>query len=349
MGINNFKRNKVETKNENTNFDYKPNDICFLQNLTEDSYAESYSENKFDVFQSINDILTLVYSNINYTIIFYNIIDNKKIIEIKKAHSYYITNLRHYLDKIKEIDYLISASSSTHNIKLWNINTFECLFDLNNFNTNGKITSACFLNENNQNYVLTCNFNLNNLVDSIKVFDFKGKKIKEIKDSNENAHTIINFYDNKTKINYIITGNDSYVKSYNYNKNKKYRIYNTNSTKDEIHSVKIDNNEEVIKLLGSCGDGYIRVWNFHSGGLIKKINCKDYLNCLCLWNNEYVFVGCDNKLIKLVNLKTGDIVDIISHNNYILDIKKIIHPKYGQCLISQGNKDDQIKLWVVPK
>ena len=351
MGINNYKRNNVEIKNENKNVDNQPNDICFLQNLTEDSYAESYSEYKFDVFQSINDILTLVYSNKNYSIIFYNIIDNKKIIEIKKAHCYYITLLRHYLDKIKEIDYIISVSNLDQNIKLWNINTFECLFNLLYINVNGSITSACFLNDNNQNYILTCNFSSNNKkCDLIKVFDFEGKEVKEIKDSDENAHIIINFYDEKTKINYIITGNDSYAKSYNYNKNKIYHIYKTKSTKDEIHSIKINNNEKIIKLLASCGDGYVRVWNFHSGGLMKKINCKDYLNCICLWDNEYVFVGCDNKLIKLVNLKTGEVIfDIISHNNYILDIKKIIHPKYGHCLISQGNNDDQIKLWAVPK
>lgn len=353
MGINDYKTNKIKKikENENKNFNNQPNDICFLENITIDSFAETYSEYKFDVFQSVNNILTLVYSNIKYSIIFFNLIDNKKIIEIKKAHSYLISHLRHYLDKFNEIDYVISISYLNKNIKLWNINTFYCLFDLEYINANSYVTSACFLNENNQNYVLTCNFNSNNeKCDLIKVFDFKGNKIKEIKDSNENAHIIINFYDNKTKINYIITGNDSYAKSYNYNKNKKYHIYKTKSTNDEIHSIKINSNEEIIKLLASCGDGFIRVWNFHSGGLLNKINCKDYLNCICLWNDEYVFVGCDNKLIKLVNLKNGEVIfDIISHNNYILDIKIINHPKYGYCLISQGYNDDQIKLWAIPK
>ena len=80
---------------------------------------------------------------------------------------------------------------------------------------------------------------------------------------------------------------------------------------------------------------------FSFSNIIKKINCNDYLNCIWLWDNEHAFVGCDNKIIKLVNLKSGKIIkDLFGHNKYILDIQKIIHPKYGECLISQGYQDD---------
>ena len=94
----------------------------------------------------------------------------------------------------------------------------------------------------------------------------------------------------------------------------------------------------------------IKINYFHLAELIKSINCNDYLNCLCIWDDEYIFVGCDKKLIKLVNLKSGEIIkELTGHNNYLMDIKKIIHPIYGECLLSQGYNDDQIKLWVIPK
>jgi len=74
----------------------------------------------------------------------------------------------------------------------------------------------------------------------------------------------------------------------------------------------------------------------------KSINCDVFLDCLCLWKNEYAFVGCDNHLIKLVNLKSGNIVkELTGHNLYLMDIKKITHPKYGECLVSQGYHDDR--------
>ena len=34
------------------------------------------------------------------------------------------------------------------------------------------------------------------------------------------------------------------------------------------------------------------------------------------------------------------------HNKEILTIKKIVHPKFGECLVSQGWDNDQIKLWI---
>jgi len=171
--------------------------------------------------------------------------------------------------------------------------------------------------------------------------------VKEIENSNETTNFIDIFYDNKSFINYIITCNTGCAKSYIFSQNKLYHKY-YNIKKEENYSVKIDNSEEIIKLLVASGDGYIRIWDFHLRILIKAINCDVFLDCLCLWNNEYAFVGCYNKLIKLVNLKSGNIVkELTGHKNYLMDIIKITHPKYGECLISQGYHDDQIKLWVI--
>ena len=111
----------------------------------------------------------------------------------------------------------------------------------------------------------------------------------------------------------------------------------------------MNDNEQIIKLIESCYDGNIRIWNFHSGELIKKIKVSDdYLSGICLWNNEYLFVGCFDKTIKLIEMKKGIIVKSLKgHQNRVLTIKKINCPKYGDCLISKGWKDDQIKLWII--
>ena len=58
----------------------------------------------------------------NKSIITLNLINNKKIIEIKNAHNNYITNLRHYLDKNNNRDLLLSVSNVDFNIKIWNVN-----------------------------------------------------------------------------------------------------------------------------------------------------------------------------------------------------------------------------------
>ena len=107
--------------------------------------------------------------------------------------------------------------------------------------------------------------------------------------------------------------------------------------------------EEIIKLIDSSEDGNIRIWNFYSGILLQKIKVSDNeLYEICLWNKEYLFVGCDDKSIKLLNLKKGIIInELKGHNNEVISIEKINHPKYGQCLISQGFNEDSIIIWEI--
>ena len=88
-------------------YNSEPHEIEYLKDLTDDSYADFSYDNSFTVFKSINNILYLIYSNRNKSIISYDIIHNIKLNEIKKAHCALITNFRHYLDKIKKTDLII--------------------------------------------------------------------------------------------------------------------------------------------------------------------------------------------------------------------------------------------------
>ena len=343
-----IKKNIILTKNNNNESDLNPKDIVFFSNLVNDSYSKYWLIDKFTVFKSINDILYLIYANKNKSIISYNIIDNKKINEIKNAHDKYITNFRYYMDYINNRDLIISISSNDNNIKLWNITNFELILNIKKIYDTGYLQSACFLNNNNQNYIITSNDCLN----KIKVFDFKGEKIKEINDSEESTFYIDIYYDNNLFKNYIITGHRGYVKSYDYNKNKLYhKYYGDINDNDDYHmSIIINKKNEVIELIESSCNGNIRIWNLHSGILLKKMKlCNEKLREICLWNNVYIFVGCDNT-IKLIDLNNGEIIkELKGHNNKVLSIKSIIHPKYGKCLISQGADNDPIKLWIIKK
>ena len=61
---------------------------------------------------------------------------------------------------------------------------------------------------------------------------------------------------------------------------------------------------------------------------------------------EYLYVGCESMNIRLIELKTGKNVHNLSgHNGFILTLIKIFIPQYGECLISQGFENDNIKLW----
>ena len=329
-------------KKENNNI----KDIKLLNNLVIDTYDNLFLNDTFLLFKSINNIFILIYTNLYRSILSYDIIDNKKINEIKNAHLKYITNFRHYLDNINKRDLFLSISSYNNNLKMWDIRNFECLLEIKDIYEKGSLYSACFLNDNNDNFIVTSNGQLSygKNEELIKVFDFEGKKIKEINNSNENTFFIDIYYDKKLLTNYIITCNNYFSKSYNYNKNEIYKKYYDNSIP---YHIVIDNKEEKIKLIESCKNGYIRIWDFHFGILSKKIRVSyNGLSGICLWENEYLFVGCDDKTIKLVDYNNEKIIkELTGHNNKIVSIKKINHPRYGKCLFSQALILDPIKIW----
>ena len=337
--ISKIKENNILFKNAITNNNNK---------LTKDSYSGYEIRNSFTIFKSINDILCMVYANKSKSILLYNMIDYKKINEIKRAHNNFISSFRHYLDSINKRDLLLSISALDNNIKLWNINNLECLVNIKNIYNEGFLYSASLLVNNNENYIITSNeYIFNN--ESIFVFDLKGQKIKEINDSKESTLFLDIFYDNKLSKNYIISGNRGYIKSFDFDENKIYHKYCENNKDKNFKTIIINKDEEIIKLVESSYDGNIKIWDFHSGLLLNKIKvCNNSIIGMCLWNNKYLFIGCEDKTIRLMELKKEKVIKtIIGHNNKVISLQKINHPNYGECLISQGWNNDQIKLWII--
>ena len=338
---------------KNIEFITNPKNVKYSFELTKDSYIYFYLDNSFSIFKSIDDLLILVYANKSRSIVSFNLIENKKINEIRNAHKECISNFRHFLDELNHRDLILSISCFDNSLKLWNINTLECLCAIKNINHDGFLYSACFLKDKNNIFIITSNCLKE--FEPIKVYDINGQYIKKINDSNYYVTFIDTFYDNKLSNNYIITGNKDNIKSYDYNENKLYHTYYDNDlnqiNNDENNyifhnSIIINNTTELIKLIESSDDGNIRIWNFYSGELLKKIRINNRgLYGICLWNDEFLFCGC-KKSIKLLDIQKDKIIKNLSgHSDYALSIKKIkLHN--SECIISQGLFNDQIKLWI---
>ena len=219
MGAKNF-----VTKNKKDNEKYKSDKInlTFLKNIVNDSFARFAKMNSFSIFNSINDILYLVYSTEKKSIVFYNMINNQKIAEIKTSHKFGITNFTYYLDNFNKRDLIISISGEDNNLKLWNVNNLDCLLNIENETNNLKLYSACLLNDNNQIYIVIGN--LNN--EPSEIFDLNGNIVKKINNFNDSVFFIDTYYDIMNSRIYILTCNTKFVKSYDYTNNKEYHIYN---------------------------------------------------------------------------------------------------------------------------
>ena len=56
---------------------------------------------------------------------------------------------------------------------------------------------------------------------------------------------------------------------------KKYHKYCDNDNKDH-NSIIINDTEEIVKLIESCEDGNIRIWDFNEGHLLKSNHVLDH-------------------------------------------------------------------------
>ena len=219
--------------------------------------------------------------------------------------------------------------------------------NINNINKKGYLDSACFLCDKNTLYIATSNSNKNGNSEKIKIYDFKGNLIQEINESNKQTYFIDVYYDDDNNKTYIMTGSQNCLRTFDYKKNKLYQKYYDNNNGAHSSLVIFKNNKR-LKLIESCDDGNIRIWDFHSANLFKRINVSyKLLFGICLWDDNYLFVGCEDNAIKLIEINKGLVLQVLSgHNDDVLTLDKITLPKYGECLISQGRKYDQIKIWL---
>ena len=329
--------------NQYTNFSLDNFNLKSIINII--SFIRNPKENTFSLFNSKDNILCLVYGTKELSIISYNINDNKKMIEIKKAHNDDIIGINHFFDKKNKRD-LIMSISTLNFLNIWNFNNWELILNLSKINKMGLLSSACFLYYNEECFIVTSNSNYGVGTEKIKIFNLKGEKKKEINNSNEDSLFINTYYEEELSKTYIIVGCKNYIKSYDYDNNKLYNKYYEENNGHHF-SVIIKKTEGLIKLIESCtSDGFIRIWNFHYGNLLCKINTNIKICSLCLWNDNFLFSGSLDGKIILIDLINQIVVKNISgHKNWVNCIRKFKNNKYGECLITQGF-DDQIKIWV---
>ena len=323
--------------------------IKYYFNIINDSYVKAPLNETFIVFKTIDNFLYLIYSSKNSLINCYDLKKLQKICEIKEdcnKTSRYV-NFKHYLDEKNKRDLILTIFCFCDNVKLWTAKNWECILNIKKINNSPDLGCASFIKSNNQIYIITsCR---NNKCESrpIKVFDLNGKKVKEINGSKEASLYIDSYFDYERKNNYIISSNLNHVKSYDFIKNELYNLYS--DTKDkELYCYTMININKDIELFTSCYDGNIRIFDFHSGKLLKKIKINQIIFQFCLFKNDYLLVGCGDNKIKIININDGTIInDLPGHNNPVVNIKNIYHFSYGECILSQGKNYDKIILWIL--
>ena len=276
--------------------------------LCKNSFPYQYS---FSLFKSINSIYYLIYPTFGNSLVIYDIIHNKKINEIKKAHEKSINYLRHQVDTKNRTDLLLSIDNNS--MKIWNINNLACI---HHFKDILNLYSACFIYNNDEIYII---FDFR--YEKLKVYNLNGEMKNEMNIENNSIISIESFYDIELNQNYIIIGNDNTdnIISYKYIEDKVYHKYD--NFDDSIHTLNIykDNKKKKVILMYVTKYCTITFWDFHTGVFLQSIPIyigNDIIYSVCLWNEKFLFVGNARKdignnvySIRYVNLIKQEISD----------------------------------------
>ena len=274
----------------------------------------------------------------------YDLSNNKLVKTFENLKQIYI--IRHYPQFSTKIDYLLTTTIE-NSLKVYNLSTYKEYLTINNCYPGTYMYSALILFDhiNNENYIVTSSPN-----DYIKLWNFEnGKFVRNIGTKKDYTYFLNSWKNEDT--NYIINANADNIKIYGIKKENQLFGEYTGPDRTWHMSAFVEKINGINILFESDGKGYVRMWNLEKNEMIKDIRCPSVsLRGLCLWNRKYLIAASSDKSFKIFDLEKEQMVASISgqHFNSLCTVKKILHPKYGESLLT-GSVDGNIKLWVNSK
>ena len=319
-----------------------PKELIFKEDICSTAHKANSIDRVFCAFKSFSCESLIVWGSTSYNVEFYDCEKGKIVKTFVQAHSQTIYSCRHYPDSQKRIDYIIT-SSYDRSVKVWDYKQSSYILNISKAHSAFYIYSvSLLLSKNNEpNYVITSASN-----DKMKIWDFQGNYLRNVGQDTDNTYFIDVYYNKSKKKHYLINANSVDVKSYDFNTGNLFQKYK--GTPQTWHmSVVINETKDGPILIESDGTGKIRMWDFNTAVLLKNIIPQNSVNLrgICLWNDRYLFAAGNDYKVKLFDLEEGKFVKSLEgHTSTVCTIEKIMHPKYGGCMISQG-LDGKLKLW----
>ena len=340
--------NDEYSENKNNEFKNDPKNLKYKYDITSFNDGSYGGNDIFEVFISFKDNKEYVVSpNIkSYNLEIFQLLDNKKITSLK-GHNTNISTVRYFINNKDNNEYLISGDIKEI-VNIWDItNNYTIKYKINTKYNN----SSCLLifpNNFDKNYIITSTqeTSYDNDKAATKIYSLNnGEFIKYINNSNNNKiWYLLSWYNKENKKYYIIQ--------------LAYTIIINNLLEDELYSELIyqpkechfsgfiynkDNNDY---LCTSSRNGYINIWDLYNKTQFKVIETNSCLFHTIQWNSKYIIVAdFFSKSFKIIDIENGNIIDIPGqHTKEVICIKKVIHPNYGESLLS-ASMDNTIKLW----
>lgn len=325
-------------------FNSNPTELKFQQDIT-DKCQKSYTINcVFTSYTTSEGNAMIAWASQSFEVVIYDLKSNK-IIKSLSGHTQHVYIVRHFFFKKTSTDYLISTSYDK-SCRVWDAVKFTSVLVLPNCHTGCYLYSALIVFEENdsRHYVVTGAPN-----EHTKIWDFEtAVNVRNISSTTDYTYHLDVWYDYKFHQIYIINANATDVKIYNFETGLLYKVYKPDQQTWHM-SACVHEINDIPYLFETDGNGYLRIWNLRTHDLYKKFQAKACnLRGICIWNDQYVISASSDKSFKIFDLDETNIAASISgHDNVLCSLDKIIHPSFGEVLISSAI-DGKIKIWTVP-
>ena len=285
--------------------------------------------------------------------------EKKKLI----GHIHRLKVIRYFINTETKKEYLISADRK-YKVIIWDINDDYSIIFNRIIKYDNYINDVLLLFIDNNEYAVTSTMSTSGYTKIINFHYEKKENNAEYNDIIDNNNSIVNIKDSfgvkvynlsywHNKINnyhYIIQCGESKILISEYQNKEKYAIIESGEDyKFNLSSIIYTKKDKDILLISSSF-GQIIIYDLLNKIEIKRIKLgKAYLNNIVKWNDNYFLtIDASNKSILIFNTDDYKIIScikisqIFSHERYE---RKVMHPLYGESLISVGN-DYKVKLYV---
>lgn len=265
-----------------------------------------------------------------------------------------IRMIRHFYNPKDKFDYLVTSGgkqivniyeiSKNYNLK-YSINTgygnnssiFSCLLYFDSFN-------KC----QNNDYLFTSSNN-NFPSDKTKIFSFSdGNYLNCLDGSNREVFYLLLWENHLNNEDYLISTCMGMITFHSIRTKKIICAKNSSSTA-ELHSACVVKKNQIDYLYVASINNCIDIFNLFEKKLIKTIKTSYYYH-LINWYSSYLIAADKWKCgFAIIDTNIENIVTFIKDNesDNLICVKKIIHPEYGEALLTSGFKGE-IKLWTLP-
>jgi hypothetical protein len=345
-------------KSRLNNFCSNPMEMTFKNDIT-DKLQKIYAiDSLFCAFTTYEGLSYVAWANSNpnlfnnFTVEIFDIMNNRIIKSLDEFNTFYIYTVRHFFDKNLKKDYILTTSVSK-TCKVYDCNNFSNILVLKECQNSSFLYSALIIFDDLSPispFVITSAPNEN-----LNIWDFDTKLIRSINTKEDHTYYLDVFYDNRNykKDIFIINVNGKNVKLYNYRTGVLFKTFFSGKFDNGIlwhmsASVKYINN--IPCLFESNGGGNFNIWDIDNGNSLFNLRIKkSCLRGVCIWNDEHVLVAGSDKCLYVIDYLNKKIIGkLTGHKNVVCTVQKIIHPIYGESILT-GALDGKIKLYTIEK